>query len=148
MNTYARLWHEYEELASSIGALNVTLCILQHCLLQLYDCNGVNLIITILDHHRTNFIQVDTNGHKDDSQYHLVRSMLTYISHNTGGLPDGTFLIAEDKAPVQPRYVFQQIFVLMGQEQHYRMMSGNHLRNIDLVGRGTHDHSFPQEFAK
>jgi hypothetical protein len=77
----------------------VTLCILERYLLQLYEYNGVNLKTTILDHHRTNFIQVNTNGHKDDSQYHLVRSMLTYISHNTGGLPDGTFLIAEDKAP-------------------------------------------------
>lgn len=99
MNTYARLWHEYEELTSSIGALDVTLSILEPYLLQLYEYSGVNLKTTILDHHRTNFIQVNTNGHKDDSQYHLVCSMLTYISHNTGGLPDGTFLIAEDKAP-------------------------------------------------
>ena len=43
MNTYARLWHEYEELTSSIGALDVTLGILERYLLQLYEYNGVNL---------------------------------------------------------------------------------------------------------
>ena len=51
--------------------------------------------------------------------------MLTYISNHKTGLEDDTFLIAEDHDPAQLREVFQLIFTLMGQEQHYRVMSGD-----------------------
>ncbi|MFS0418639.1 AAA family ATPase [Corynebacterium striatum] len=125
LNSYAALWNEYKEASSSITLLNVTRRILEHYFLQLCGYDSADLTTTLLKNNRHKFIHTDAQGQEDLADYHLVTSILTYISHHSSGLEDDTYLIAEDHDPAQLRQVFQLIFTLMGQEQHYRMMSGD-----------------------
>ncbi|MGM1323343.1 AAA family ATPase [Corynebacterium macclintockiae] len=124
LNTYTALWNEYKEVNSSITLLNVTRRILEHYFLQLCGYEGADLKATLLTDNRDKFIHTDAEGREDHAHYYLVQSMLTYISHHTSGIEDDTFLIAEDYDPKHLRHVFRRIFELMGQEQHYRMMTG------------------------
>lgn len=130
LNSYAALWHEYKEATSSITLLNVTRRILEHYFLQLCGYEGADLKTTLLKNHRDKFIRTDAQGREDHSHYYLVQSMLTYISHHKSGLGDDTFLITQDHDPKQLRHVFQLIFTLMGQEQHYKMMIGQYTDDI------------------
>lgn len=130
LNSYAALWNEYKEATSSITLLNVTRRILEHYFLQLCGYDSADLTTTLLKDNRHKFIRTDTQGQEDLADYHLVQSMLTYISHHKSGLGDDTFLIAQDHDPKQLRHVFQLIFTLMGQEQHYKMMIGQYTDDI------------------
>lgn len=127
LNSYAALWNEYKEASSSITLLNVTRRILEHYFLQLCGYDSADLTTTLLKNHRDKFIRTNAQGQEDLADYHLVTSMLTYISHHKSGLEDDTYLIAEDHDPNQLRHIFQLIFNLMGQEQHYKMMAGEYL---------------------
>lgn len=126
LNSYAALWHEYKEATTSITLLNVTRRILEHYFLQLCGYDSADLTTTLLKNNREKFIHTDAQGQEDLTDYHLVTSMLTYISHHKSGLEDDTYLITEDHDPNQLRHIFQLIFTLMGQEQHYKMMSGDY----------------------
>lgn len=126
LNSYAALWHEYKEATTSITLLNVTRRILEHYFLQLCGYDSADLTTTLLKNNREKFIHTDAQGQEDLTDYHLVTSMLTYISHHKSGLEDDTYLITEDHDPNQLRRIFQLIFTLMGQEQHYKMMSGDY----------------------
>lgn len=124
LNSYAALWNEYKEASSSITLLNVTRRILEHYFLQLCGYDSADLTTTLLKNHRDKFIHTNAHGQEDLADYYLVTSMLTYISQHKSGLEDDTYLIAEDHDPNQLRHIFQLIFTLMGQEQHYKMMAG------------------------
>ncbi|WFN91128.1 AAA family ATPase [Arcanobacterium wilhelmae] len=126
LNSYAALWNEYKEASSSITVLNVTRRILEHYFLQLCGYDSADLTTTLLKDNRDKFIHTNGEGIEDLADYHLVTSMLTCISHHKNGLEDDTYLIAEDHDPNQLRHIFQLIFTLMGQEQHYKMMNGQH----------------------
>ena len=130
LNSYAALWNEYKEASSSITLLNVTRRILEHYFLQLCGYDRDDLTTTLLKDHRDKFIRTNAKGQENLADYHLVTSMLTYISHHKSGLEDDTYLIAEDHDPNQLRHIFQLIFTLMGQEQHYKMMNGQHADDI------------------
>lgn len=126
LNSYAALWHEYKEATTSITLLNVTRRILEHYFLQLCGYDSADLTTTLLKNNREKFIHTDAQGQEDLTDYHLVTSMLTYISRHKSRLEDDTYLITEDHDPNQLRHIFQLIFTLMGQEQHYKMMSGDY----------------------
>ena len=136
INSYAALWAEYKEVNSAITLLNVARRILEHYFLQLCGYDGSDLATRLLKDNRHHFVATDQEGNEDLSNYHLVSSMLAYINHHMSGIGDDTYFVAEAHDPGQLRHVFELIFTLTNQEQHYRMMTGGHQNGNSTVHVG------------
>lgn len=124
-NSYAALWEEYKELTGPIPLMNVIRRILEYYFLQLCGYEGANLRQRILIENKDKFITVGEDGREDYTQYQLAHAMLSYISANSVGINDGINFVDDCIDGDQMKDTFHQVFVLMGQQQHYDMMMGN-----------------------
>lgn len=124
VNSYAAMWHEYREVTSSVALMNVMRRILEHYFLQLSGYDGVDLRTRILKENRDKFVTMKEDGTEDLSSYHQASAILAYVSHNLTGISDDINFITDAQNPDQLRSAFRQIFELMGQGQHFQMMTG------------------------
>ncbi|WP_067783114.1 AAA family ATPase [Actinomyces vulturis] len=124
---YAALWQEYQEATSAVVLMNVMRRILEHYFLQLCGYEGSNIANRILKENRERFIKYHADGHEDQSEYNLVAAVLAYITHGISGIDEDAYYIADAQDPDQLRAVFERIFTLMDQHQHYDMMTNTHL---------------------
>ncbi|MDO4928649.1 MAG: AAA family ATPase [Corynebacterium sp.] len=120
---YAALWQEYQESTSAVVLMNVMRRILEHYFLQLCGYEGSNIANRILKENRERFIKHHDDGHEDQSGYNLVAAVLAYITHGISGIDDDAYYIADAHDVDQLRTVFERMFTLMNQQQHYDMMT-------------------------
>lgn len=123
-NSYAALWDEYEEATSAIPLMNVIRRILEYYFLQLCGYDGATLRKCILMDNKDKFITHREDGTEDTTQYQMASAMLSYISANSIGINDGMNYVDDCIDVAQSREIFEMIFTLMNQEQHYKMMMG------------------------
>ena len=123
-NSYAALWDEYKELATTVPLLNVIRRILEYYFLQLCGYDGTDIRQRILKDNKDKFIVTDAEGKDDYTQYHVAAAMLSYISAASTGINDGMNYVDGCMEVEECRRTFKMIFELMNQEQHYKMMMG------------------------
>lgn len=127
-NSYAALWEEYRCLkelkvpSPSIPLMNVIRRILEYYFLQLcgYEDSQLRQIILIDGKANGNF--KDENGNDDDEKYQLASAMLSYMNSSSLGINDGLDFVDEYLDADECCSIFEMIFDLMNQKQHYDMM--------------------------
>ena len=118
-NSYAALWEEYKEVSSHIPLMNIIRRILEYYFLQLCGYEGESLRKRILEDHKEDFICDD-----DYTKFDMASSMLSYISSTAHGINDDMYYVDDCSDTDMCRDTFRMIFRHMGQEQHFKMMTG------------------------
>lgn len=125
LNSYAALWSEYKEVNSEIPLVNVVRRILEYYFLQLCGYEGTDLRNRILVENKDKFIEILEDGTTDISKYQVASSLLSYIaSSEFNVISDGLNYVSGSVSIEQCREIFEMIFRLMEQGQHYEMMMG------------------------
>lgn len=121
-NSYAALWAELNEVTSSVTVQNVMRRILEYYFMQLcgYDGNDIRDIV-LGEKNRHRFIKQVEGQKPDMTEYHLAESLLAFIS-SSHGIMDGLNYVDDCEDVDAYRRVFKNIFEVLGQDQHYRMM--------------------------
>lgn len=121
-DSYAALWDEYKEVKSAVPLMNVIRRILEYYFLQLCGYEGSTLRQTILVKGKAEGRFKDDNGDDDEEKYQLATAMLAYINASSIGMNDGIDYVEECLDAAECRSIFEMIFTVMNQKQHYDMM--------------------------
>ena len=121
-NSYAALWDEYREVKSAVPLMNVIRRILEYYFLQLCGYEGSTLRQTILVQGKVNGCFKDTDGNDDEEKFQLASAMLSYISASSVGMNDGMDFVEDCLDATECRNIFEMIFDVMNQKQHFDMM--------------------------
>lgn len=129
-NSYAALWDELRDIQSTIPALNVMRRILEYYFLQLCGYEGSDLRETVLENpeNRSKFIKQVEGEKPDMTDYQLASSLLAYIN-NPNGISDGLNYVEDCEDVEAYKRVFRMIFEALGQNQHYKMMTGKRIKS-------------------
>ena len=120
-NSYAALWHELDEVQTSISACNIIHRILGYYFLNLCGYKNKTLEEKLLKEHATRFLK-DKDGNDTQEIFNLVRSFLEYLGHSQNLV--GNEVYFEDGLDVETcKETLKLIFDAMGQSQHYAMMT-------------------------
>ncbi|WP_216378281.1 hypothetical protein [Arcanobacterium phocae] len=117
------MWPECREATSSVSLMNVMRRILEHYFLQLSGYDGVDLRTRILKDNRDKFVRTNEDSSEDFSSYYQASAIVAYVSQSLTGISDDIHFVTDAQNPDQMRSTSKQIFELMGQGQHYAMMS-------------------------
>ncbi|MGM9603188.1 MAG: AAA family ATPase [Faecousia sp.] len=127
-NSYAALWDElkklYKEERASIAIKNVSRRIIDQYFLQLCGFEGADIRRIVLEENKGKFVTEVEGGKPNYEKYHLASALLHYVSRPSG-IGDEMFIDDECVDSDTHRTVFQLIFEVMHQDQHYNMMMGN-----------------------
>lgn len=128
-NSYAALWDELRDIRTTIPALNVMRRILEYYFLQLCGYEGSNLREIVLERkeNREKFIKTVEGQQPDMTDYRLASSLLAYIN-NPNGISDGLNYVEDCDDVDAYKRVFERIFEVLSQSQHYKMMTGKKIR--------------------
>lgn len=127
-NSYAALWDElkklYKEERASIAIKNVSRRIIDQYFLQLCGFEGADIRRIVLEENKEKFVTEVEGGKPNYEKYHLASALLHYVS-SPSGIGDEMFIDDECVDSDTHRTVFQLIFEVMHQDQHYNMMMGD-----------------------
>ena len=121
-NSYAALWNEYREVQSAVPLMNVIRRILEYYFLQICGYEGSVLRQVILVQGKEDGLYKDANGNDDEEKFQLASAMLSYINASSIGMSDGMDYVEDCLNAEECRRIFEMIFELMNQKQHYDMM--------------------------
>lgn len=121
-NSYAALWDEYREVTSAVPLMNVIRRILEYYFLQLCGYEGSVLRQVILVQAKEDGRYKDADGNDDEEKFQLATAMLAYINASSIGMSDGMDFVEDCLNADECRRIFEMIFELMNQKQHYAMM--------------------------
>lgn len=121
-NSYAALWDEYREVTSAVPLMNVIRRILEYYFLQLCGYEGSVLRQVILVQAKEDGRYKDADGNDDEEKFQLATAMLAYINASSIGMSDGMDFVEDCLNADECRRIFEMIFELMNQKQHYDMM--------------------------
>lgn len=124
-NSYTVLWDEYKELKNPTSLMNVIRQILEYYFVHLCGYDGLTLEKVILEENRDCFVAENSDGSTDATNHVLASAMIHHINRIPSVLDDGLHFISEEDNTDKYRKVFRNIFIAMGQSQHYDMMMGN-----------------------
>lgn len=126
-NSYAALWDElkrlYQDENATIPIKNVSRRILDYYFLQLCGFDGKGMRKTVLEVNKPKFVTEVEGAAPDYEKYHLADALLQYLNSTTG-IGDELFLSDDGMSVELHKAVFRDIFVSLGQDQHYNMMMG------------------------
>lgn len=120
-NSYAALWHEYNEVKSSVALIRVVRQILEYYFIQISGYGGTELRKRILKDESI-FINKNSDGTENRDLLQSVNALLRYIGSDSWGFNDGLNFIEGSEDTQRIKDTFERIFKAMGQEQHYQMM--------------------------
>ncbi len=123
LGSYAALWEEYREATSPNVLMSVIRRILEAYFLQNLGITPGQLYKKILDEHKDSFA-IDNGGKKDYSDHIMARSMLCYIATTSNSMNSSLYFTAHTDDLNKYRHVFETIFKVMNQHEHYQMMMG------------------------
>lgn len=121
-NSYAALWDEYREVTSAVPLMNVIRRILEYYFLQLCGYEGSVLRQVILVQAKEDGRYKDADGNDNEEKFQLATAMLAYINASSIGMSDGMDFVEDCLNADECRRIFEMIFELMNQKQHYDMM--------------------------
>ena len=121
-NSYAALWDEYREVQSAVPLMNVIRRILEYYFLQLCGYEGSVLRQVILVQAKEDGRYKDVDGNDDEEKFQLATAVLAYINASSIGMSDGMDFVEDCLNADECRRIFEMIFELMNQKQHYDMM--------------------------
>jgi wobble nucleotide-excising tRNase len=113
-NTYDALWDEYMHTENPETLMMVIRQILEYYFVQMVGYQNADLRQDLLDKHPEDF-------EKDD--YVAASAMIAMINVGATGFNDGLYYDSSAADVKQLRSVFEKIFKVMKQEQHYNMMT-------------------------
>lgn len=124
-NSYAALWDEYKEVKSAVPLMNVIRRILEYYFIQLCGYDGTTLCDRILVQGKDEGKFKNDDGTENDEKFQIASAMLSYINTSSMGLSDGMDFIEEFLDMEECKIIFEMIFEVMQQKQHFNMMTGN-----------------------
>lgn len=113
-NTYDALWDEYMHTDNPETMMMVIRQILEYYFVQMVGYHNVDLRRDLLDKHEKEFTKED---------YVAASAMIAMINVGATGFNDGLYYDSSAADVKQLRTVFEKIFTVMKQEQHYNMMT-------------------------
>lgn len=124
-NSYAALWEELRDVRSVIPALNIMRKILEYYFIRLCGYDGNELRETVLNRegNRYKFIRQVPGKQPDMTGCRLASAMLAYTG-SPSSISDESACVEDCEDVNAYRRVFKMIFEIMGQSQHYKMMTG------------------------
>ena len=117
-NTYDTLWHEYCTTNDPETLMVVIRQILEYYFVQMIGYQNENLRINLLDMHENDFW-----GGKNSEDYRAASAMVAMINVGATGFNDGLYYDSSAADVKHLRSVFEKIFTVMKQNQHYDMMT-------------------------
>ena len=124
-NSYAALWDEYKEVTSAPAAINVIRRILEYYFVQLCGYDRYEFSDKILKEHRPDFIDDEGLPTENDIRYIIASSMLQYLSSSSFSPNDDMFYLEDSWELDQCKEIFELIFEVMDQSQHFKAMTKN-----------------------
>lgn len=118
-NTYDALWEEYLTSDDSVILMNVIRQILEYYFLQICGFKNGDLRAELLDKNKKAF----DDGTKEQFEYSMASAMINLMNTGVAGFSDNLYFDASAIDPNQLRTVFQKIFEVTNQQQHYNMMT-------------------------
>ena len=122
VNTYEALWREYQDSNDSIALMNVTRRILEYYFLQMCGYSNGNIRSDLLEKHRPDFETLRSDGSVNLEKYEVVKAMIASFDVGALAFNDGLYFDASAVDPALLKEAFRQVFDVLGQIQHYKMM--------------------------
>ena len=122
-NTYDTFWHEYATTSDPDTLLIVTRQILEYYFIQMVGYQNGNLRSDLLDKNEREFVRILDDGSEDRSDYVSAAAMIAMLNVGATGFNDGLYYDSSATSVKQLRSVFERIFKVMHQEQHFNMMT-------------------------
>ena len=123
-NYYAVLWNELKESTSSAGAMNLIRQILEQYFIHLCGYDDLTLEKRILEQNRDKFVNYSSDGELTETNHLIATQMICHLSRTPAFIGDGLHFIHDEENADVYKEIFKNIFIAMGQEQHYKMMMG------------------------
>lgn len=122
VNTYEALWKEYRTSEDSVALMNVTRRILEYYFLQMCGYSNGNIRSDLLETHRPDFETRNPDGSVDHTKYDVVEAMISVLDVGALAFNDGLYFDASAVDPALLKDAFKQVFDVLNQMQHYKMM--------------------------
>lgn len=84
----------------------------------------------------------------DDNDKLIVKSLLSYINDGSHSIMDGLYIAPDENANQNAFRIFKKIFVVLGQESHYKMMMHEENEIINLEAKNNYSKFSPKENVK
>ena len=123
-NTYDTLWHEYSYTDDSETLMMIMRQILEYYFIQMVGFRSGNLRRELLDVNEKEFVKELDDGTEDRTDYIAASAMIAMLNVGATGFNDGLYYDSSAVSVDSLRDVFERIFKVMHQEQHFQMMTG------------------------
>lgn len=123
-NTYDTLWHEYSYTDDSETLMMIMRQILEYYFIQMVGFKSGNLRRELLDVNEKEFVKELDDGTEDRTDYIAASAMIAMLNVGATGFNDGLYYDSSAVSVDSLRDVFERIFKVMHQEQHFQMMTG------------------------
>lgn len=123
-NTYDSYWHEYCTTDNPETLMMVIRQILEYYFIQMIGYKSGNLRYDLLDKNEPEFVKKMDDGSEDRTEYVAAAAMIAMLNVGATGFNDGLYYDSSAVSTDHLRLVFEKIFKVMKQEQHYNMMTG------------------------
>ena len=117
---YHSLWRQYIKMEDPQDLISITRQILCQYFLLTCHHDGLELQKLILVEHKDDFVPPDAQEWQ--TSFNIVSAMVSLMNLNSHGTMQSLYFDFSAVDPAQIRFVFQKIFQVMHQEQHYRYM--------------------------
>ncbi len=122
VNTYEALWREYRTSEDPVALMNVSRRILEYYFLQMCGYSNGNLRSDLMETHRSDFETHLPDGTVDHTRYDIVDAMISVLDVGALSFNDGLYFDASSVDPSLLKGAFKQVFDVLNQMQHYKMM--------------------------
>jgi len=122
VNTYEALWREYRASEDPVALMNVSRRILEYYFLQMCGYSNGNLRSDLMETHRSDFETRLPDGTVDHTRYDIVDAMVSVLDVGALSFNDGLYFDASSVDPSLLKDAFKQVFDVLDQMQHYKMM--------------------------
>lgn len=123
-NTYDSYWHTYATTDDPETMMMVIRQILEYYFIQMVGFKTGNLRRDLLDTNRKAFVHENPDGSEDKTDYTTAAAMIAMLNVGATGFNDGLYYDSSAADIGHLKAVFEKIFTVMGQEQHFNMMMG------------------------
>lgn len=122
VNTYEALWREYRTSEDPVALMNVSRRILEYYFLQMCGYSNGNIRSDLMETHRSDFEIQLPDGSVDRTRYDIVDAMISVLDVGALSFNDGLYFDASSVDPLLLKDAFKQVFGVLNQMQHYKMM--------------------------
>ncbi len=122
VNTYEALWREFRTSEDPVALMNVSRRILEYYFLQMCGYSNGNIRSNLMEAHRSDFETRLPDGSIDRTRYDIVDAMISMLDVGALSFNDGLYFDASSVDPLLLKDAFKQVFDVLNQIQHYKMM--------------------------